>query len=73
MGVEVKEMSLSGYIRKRIGTRLYKPVFTEDESYAKKARDMYRDEGYFAELIPSTVLEGLFTVWRSVNPRQLKK
>ena len=65
-------MSLSGYVRKRIGSRLYKPMISEDENYANRAAKLYRDDGFFVVVLPDQKRTGQFMVWRSVNPRRLK-
>ena len=66
-------MALFGYVRKRFGSRLYKPMISEEKKYALRAAEIYRDEGYFAKVLPDEKRKGQFMVWRSVNPRIIKK
>ena len=62
-------MGLAGHVRKRWGTRLYKPMLSETPKYAKKAAETYRREGYYVKVVPDDKSPGQLLVWRSVNPR----
>ena len=65
-------MPLAGHVRKRWGTRLYKPMLSEQPKYAKKAASVYRQEGYSVRVVPDDKRPGQMLVWRSVNPKSPK-
>ena len=65
-------MSLAGHVRKRWGTRLYKPMLSEQPKYAKNAAEEYRKQGYSVRVVRDDKRPGQVLVWRSVNPKRLK-
>jgi len=66
-------MGLAGHVRKRWGTRLYKPMLSEQPRYAKAAANAYKGQGYSVRVVPDDKRPGQMMVWRSVNPKQRKR
>ena len=60
------------YVRKRIGSRLYKLMLREEKHWAERAARVYRDEGYLAAVLPDPKKPGNYEVWRSVRKAKTK-